>query len=583
MKKLTIFVIVILATMLAPMTALAQEPGSGGPVIEGNFGGSVNFGAMNPLRNNDTATIRITALMFPTVIGVSGITQTYGLVGDEAVYGALTTGYTVSDDGLVYTFTLRDDATWTDGTPITTKDVKFSFDAIASGAIDAPLYGFFNYVADGNPTGVTEIRIIDDYTYEAVFEVAACTALGLGAGFPVVPSHVWNYDGSPDFDFSVLKDHPFDSNPSPAFGPFEFASFNPGEAVAVKATTTWPDGVVIPSGFIYRDVPDQTVLAEQFLAGETNFIDGPPVQRRPDIRAAANVVAVDMPGNSWDYVGLNLADPDNPQPGRDENGNPIDQGHHPIFGDVRVRRALQHAINVEDIVSGAVFGEGSVMASSQIPTSWAKDPNLAPIPYDPDLAAQMLDEAGWPLGPDGVRICQGCLYAEEGAPFEFELITNQGNTRREAIGQIIQDQLYDLGINVDFQAIDWQTLLDQTFGAQTFDAYVIGWRQGFPDDPDQIQLFGSANDDPANQSSNAVSYYNPRFEELSLQASTLPGCDPAERAAIYYEIEKMLQDDQPYLWLFVQNTMYAASTEVAGFSPYPNAPLWNVHTWTIAQ
>ncbi|MCZ7539975.1 MAG: ABC transporter substrate-binding protein [Anaerolineae bacterium] len=583
MKRTTLFVIVILATMLAPMTVFAQEPGSGGPVIEGNFGGSVNFGAMNPLRSNDTATLRITALLFPSVIGASGITQTYALAGDEDVYGVLATEYSVSEDGLVYTFKMREDAFWTDGTPITTKDVKFSFDAIASGVIDAPLYGYFNYVADGNPTGVKEIRIIDDYTYEAVFEIASCTALGLGAGFAVVPAHVWDYDGSPDFDFSVMKDHPFDTAPTIAYGPFEFASFNPGEAVAIKATTTWPDGVVIPSGYIFRDVPDQTVLVEQFLAGETNFIDGPPVQRRPDLRTAANVVAVDMPGNSWDYMGLNLADPENPQPGRDADGNPIDQGHHPIFGDVRVRRALQHAINVEDIVSGAVFGEGSAMASSQIPTSWAKDPNLAPIPYDPELAAQMLDEAGWPLGPDGVRICQGCLYAEEGAPFEFELITNQGNTRREAIGQIIQDELYDLGINVDFQAIDWQTLLDKTFGAQTFDAYIIGWRQGFPDDPDQIQLFGSANDDPANQSSNAMSYYNPRFEELSLQAATLPGCDPAARAEIYYEIEKILQDDQPYLWLFVQDTMYAASTEVAGFAPYPNVPLWNVHTWTIAQ
>jgi peptide/nickel transport system substrate-binding protein len=582
MKRTTIFLLVIVALALAPMSVFAQEPGSGGPVIEGNFGGSANFGALNPLRSNDTATNRITALMFPTVVGASGITQTFAKVGDEAVYGALTTGWTVSEDGLVYTFKMREDAFWTDGTPITTTDVKFSFDAIASGVIDAPLFGYFN-LAEGNPTGVKEIRIIDDYTYEAVFEVASCTALGLGGGFSVVPAHVWNYDGSPDFDFSVLKDHPFDTGPTVAFGPFEFASFNPGEAVAVKATTTWADGPVIPSGFVYRDVPDQTVLVEQFLAGETNFIDGPAVARRPDIRAAANVVAVDMPGNAWDYVGLNLADPANPQPGRDENGDPIDQGQHPIFGDVNVRRALQHAINVEEIVSGAVFGEGSVMASSQIPTSWALDPNLAPIPYDPELAAQMLDEAGWPLGPDGVRVCQGCLYAEEGTPFEFDLITNQGNTRREAIGQIIQDELYNLGINVNFQAVDFQTLIDQTFGAQTFDAYILGWRQGFPDDPDQIQLFGSANDDPANQASNSISYYNPRFEELSLQAAALPGCDPAERAQIYYEIQKILQDDQPYLWLFVQNTMYAASTEVAGFAPYANAPLWNVHTWTIAQ
>jgi len=67
-------------------------------------------------------------------------------------------------------------------------------------------------------------------------------------------------------------------------------------------------------------------------------------------------------------------------------------------------------------------------AANLIPTSWAFNKDLAPVSYDPELAGQMLDEAGWPVGPDGVRICQGCLYAEEGTPFEFELLTNAGNT-----------------------------------------------------------------------------------------------------------------------------------------------------------
>ncbi len=584
MKQIVILVAVV-AMLLTPFAVLAQEPttGSGGPVVEGNLGGSVNFGALNPLRSNDTGTNRITSQMFPTTIGASPFTQTYALSGDEGVFNALATAYTVSDDGLTYTFTLRQDAFWNDGEPITAMDVKFSFDAVASGQIDAPLYGYYNYVEDGNPVGVQEINVIDDYTYEAKFVQASCTALGLAAGFPVIPSHLWGYDGSPDFDFTVLVDDAFDTAPSVAFGPFEFASFNPGEAVGIKATANWADGVVVPSGFIYRDVPDQTVMVEQFLAGELNFIDGPEVSRRADIRAAANVQAYDYPGNSWDYMGFNLADPSNPQPGLDADGNPIDQGHHPIFGDVRVRRALQMAIDVQGIVDSAVFGEGSQMASTMIPTSWAFDPNLAPVAFDPEAAAALLDEAGWPLGDDGVRHCQGCMYAEEGAPFEFTLITNQGNTRREAIGVVIQDQLYDLGITVDFQAIDFQTLLDTTFGAQTFDAYILGWRNGFPDDPDQLQLFSPSGDDPTNQGSNSMSYNNPALTDLMVQAATVPGCDVAQRTQLYYQIQKILQDDQPYVYLFVQNGMYAANTDVVGFAPEPNVPLWNVHTWEIQK
>jgi peptide/nickel transport system substrate-binding protein len=584
MKRIVIL-IAVAAMLMGAFAVYAQEPstGSGGPIVEGDLGGSVNFGSMMPLRSNDTGTGRIASLMYPTVVGVSPFTQNYGWVGEDGVTNALGLGYDVSDDGLTYTFHLRNDAYWNDGEPITAWDVKFSFDAIASGVIDAPLYGYFNYVADGNPVGVKEINVLDDYTYQAVFEQAGCNSMPLAAGFYVTPSHVWNYDGSPDFDFSVLVDSPFDTNPSVAFGPFEFASFNPGEAVAVKATANWADGTVVPSGFIYRDVPDATVLVEQFLAGELNFIDGPTQSRRADIRADASATYLDFPGFSWDYMAFNLADPTNPQPGLDANGNAIDQGHHPIFGDVRVRRAIQMATDVQGIIDAAVFGEGSQMASNMNPASWAVDPNLAPVPYDPEGAAALLDQAGWPVGPDGVRICQGCMYAEEGTPFEFTLITNQGNTRREAIGVVIQDELYDLGITVDFQAIDFQTLIDTAFGAQTFDAYILGWGGGFPSDPDQLQLFSPANDDPANQGSNSTSYNNPEMIDLMVQAATVPGCDTTARAQLYYQIQKIMQDDQPYVWMYVQNGMYAANTDVVGFDPYPNVPMWNVQAWQISQ
>ena len=116
-----------------------------------------------------------------------------------------------------------------------------------------------------------------------------------------------------------------------------------------------------------------------------------------DIRAAPGVKAVSFPSNLWSFIGLNVADPDHPPPGLDDDGNLFDQGHHPIFGDGRVRRALQRAIDVQAIIQGAVNGEGTQMASILIPTSWAADPDLAPVPYDPALAAQMLDEAGWRL------------------------------------------------------------------------------------------------------------------------------------------------------------------------------------------
>lgn len=589
MKKLVFVVIVALLAiplLAGPRQTIAQGPttGSGGAVIEGNFGGSTNFCGFNPLRCNDSGTRRINSLMYPTVIGASPYTGDFAKSGDKGVTGALAKDWTVSDDGLTYTLKLRDDLKWSDGQPITATDVKFSFDAIASGVIDSPLSGLVNYVPVSNEIGVKEMKVIDDYTLEVTVGKASCTALG-NIGIPVIPAHVFKYDGSASFDFSVLVNNAFDTKPSVSYGPFQFASFNPGEAIGLKPVDNWSEGTVVPSGYVYRDVPDQNVLVEQFLAGETNFLDAPPPSRAADVRNAPGVQSKVLTGDSFDFIGLNLADPKNPQPGLDKDGNPIDQGHHPIFGDVRVRQALQMAINVPDIVQGAYFGEGQQMASYLRPSSWAVDPNLKPVAYDPEGAAKLLDEAGWPVGSDGMRSCKGCMYAKEGAPFEFNLITNSGNTRRDAIGTIVQDELSKLGIKVDYQAIDFNTLLDQTFGAQTFDAFILGWGGGFPDDPNSgVQFFSPANDDPANQGSNAGSYNNPEVTKLLTDAVSVPGCDQKARAQLYYQAQKMIQQDQPYIWLATRTTTEAAQANVQGFDPlYPQIPLWNIQSWNVVE
>jgi peptide/nickel transport system substrate-binding protein len=334
-------------------------------------------------------------------------------------------------------------------------------------------------------------------------------------------------------------------------------------------------------------VPDATVQVEQFLAGETSYIRDPSVGRRADVRAreeAGDAQTFSFPGNSWDYLGLNQADPTNPQNALDENGEVVDQGHHPIFGDVAVRQAIAKAIDVDAIIQAAVFGEGARMTSFIIPSSWAYNNELPPIAYDPEAAEAMLEEAGWiDEDGDGVREAHGALYAEDGAPFSFTLYTNEGNTRREAIGTVIQDQLAQVGIQVDFQTIDFNTLLD-IMDSQTFDAFILGWRNGYPDDPDVTQLFTSAGDVIAGGSNN-TSYYNADFEALNTQANTATetnSCDPAARAEMYYEMQEIFQQDLPYVPLFAVNGMYAAQANVDGFAPYPSQPFWNLNAWSVA-
>jgi peptide/nickel transport system substrate-binding protein len=574
MKHLGRLFVVGAAAVLAlslVVPAVAQDtpaPGEGGIVIEGNFGGDP--ATLNPVLASDATSQKLVSLLFPGLISVDPKTALFRKNGPDA----LVTDWDVSADGKVYTFKMRSDWKWTDGTPITSKDVVYVWDAIKSGDVDTQDVFLLDII--------DKVEAVDDTTFKVTYKNADCTALGSAGVLIPMPSHVL------PTDFKTLGTSDYNLNPTVTGGVFSFGEFRAGEQVSLLANQTYggaTDGKVIPTGFIFKVVPDQQVLTEQFLAGETNVIDGPPVGRRADVLQAqtdGKVTAYQFPGNSWDYIGLNFADPKNPKSALDDKGNPIDQGHHPLFGDPLVREAMSKAIDVDAIVKGAVFGFGTRMPSMMIPASWAFDKTLAPISLDVEAAKKLLDQAGFvvdPANPNGPRIAKGAKYAPDGTPLKFTLYTNEGNSRRGTVGTLVQDQLKQVGFQVDFQAIDFNTLLDIING-QTYDAFVLGWLNGYPDDPDQTQLF-STKSDVVPGGSNSGSYSNADVDKLMEQARALPGCDPAARAKIYAQIQGILQKDLPYIPLYSIEGMYAASSTVSGFSPYPSQLYWNVDTWAV--
>ena len=574
MKKV-LFVVLLVAMVAATVVpAFAQESGTGGVIIEGNAGGDPAH--FNPILTSDTASQRIAGFLFAGLVNVNAETADYSAFAPPLAAGGIVQDWTVDETGTVYTFNLRQGLTWNDGDPIDAADVIYTWNAIKAGSegiVDTPL----SYVIDPTgASGILDVVALDDYTVQVTFPVAECTALGNVGVLAPVPSHIL------PADVADINDMSEDLNPTVTQGVFNFGSLSPSEQVALVANPTYfdaTDGVVVPAGYIYKVVPDQNVLVEQFLAGETNVIDSPSIARRADVRAAQDAGTAQVypfPGNAWDYFAMNLADPTNPQNGLDAAGNVVDQGSHPIFGDLAVRQAISKAINVDDLIDAAVLGEGSRMTSFIIPASWAYADDLPPIGFDPEAAAAELDAAGWTLA-DGATVRTNA----DGDPLQFTLYTNEGNGRREAVGTLIQDQLAQVGIQVDFQTIDFNTLLD-IMDSQTFDAIILGWRNGFPDDPDATQLFTPAAD-VVGSGSNFTSWNNAEFTALNLQAKTLPGCDPAERAALYGEMQAVFQSDLPYVPLFAIDGMYAASSAVEGFGPHPSLMYWNVDTWDLVQ
>ncbi len=573
MNKVTRFA--TLSIMLVALVALvlpisAQE--GGGVIIEGQAGGDPTL--INPLLSNDTTSSRVETFIYPSLVGVDPSTATFvnGPYEDSIV-----NGWEISEDGLTYTFTLKEDMFWTDGEQITTDDVIGSWEVISSDAEISPL----SFIVDQ----IDSVEQIDDFTFSVTMTDTACDAIGDAiASIAPYPSHT-----IPE-DLATFPDQEYNLNPTVTAGVFNFSEFLPAQSISLVANDAYADGEVQSDGWIYLSVPDLTVAVERFLAGELSVIDGPQESAREEIYSAADAGEVNVytyPGNSWDYLAFNLADPTNPQNGYDEDGNIIDQGIHPIFGNTEtgkeVRRALNLALNIDEIIEGATFGEGTRMPSYAVPSSWAYDDELEAIPYDPEMAAEMLTEAGWvnsdPADPTSLRICDGCGTADDGTEMVFNLMTNEENARRTAIITIAQDQWAQIGVQAEISTIEFFTMLD-LMDAQEWDAYVLGWRNGYPDSPDMTQILTPAGD-VVGSSSNAGSYANPEFIELNEQARALPGCDIDERSEIYHEMQRIAQEDTPYIFMFVRNGFYATRSTVDGFDPFPSQLYWNIETWSV--
>jgi ABC-type transport system substrate-binding protein len=210
----------------------------------------------------------------------------------------------------------------------------------------------------------------------------------------------------------------------------------------------------------------------------------------------------------------------------------------PLFKDVRVRRALGMAIDVRGIIEHVLSGEGKPATGPFYSTTPYFDPEVKPLPYDPQAALALLSEAGWRKNAQGV-------LEKDGRPFEFTLVTNNANMQRKAIMVIAQEAWRKLGINCRVQAFEWTVFLEEFVQKNDFDAYVLGWAGGAIS-PDKFSLFHSSNTRPYQP--NYVGYQNPEVDELLIRIRET--YDEAELIQLTQKLHRLLARDQPYTFIY---------------------------------
>jgi peptide/nickel transport system substrate-binding protein len=325
----------------------------------------------------------------------------------------------VSEDGLTITWTLKPGVTWSDGRPFTSRDVVFTYNVYMNAA---------NPIVDR--TGYPEIESVtapDDTT--VVVKYKALYAAFKAHFLNVLPEHAFGGDTSID-----NKDY----NRAPlGTGPFVFKTWASGDTITMERNPNYREqDKPYLDGIIWKITPSREAAIQAFKVGEIDAMWNLIEVNIPEFQGLQDTVLETQPSDSVERLILNASCPSGPQ-----QGDPACP--HPVLSDQRVREAIELAIDKKSIVDKLLFGRTTV-ATSVIPLGWYAPTGLQPSEYNPDKAKQLLQDAGWTPGPDGVR-------TKDGVRATLEYSTTTGDRLREQTQQVIQEMLAEVGIQLDIK------------------------------------------------------------------------------------------------------------------------------------
>jgi len=453
--------------------------------------------------------------------------------------GELAESWQVSSDQKTITFKLKPNLKWADGKPLTSVDVLFTWQLITDEKTRSPYASDFQLVKKATAP--------DALTFSVTYDQAYAPALDSWAGLQVLPKHLLqNQD---------IHTTPFARNPVGSHY-YKLDSWTNGENIKLSRNPTSVLGAAKIDKLVTRIIPDNSAQFLELMADNIDSMGLDPIKysriipARPELQK--KLALYKELGNSYTYMGFNLK--------------------HKPFDDIRVRKAINYAIDKQEIIDGVYLGLGINIASPYKPGTRWSNPDLKPYAYDPNKAKELLKEAGF-VDTDGDGILE-----RDGKPFAFEIITNQ-NKEREKSAVLIQRRLKDIGIDVQIRAIEWASFISRFIKAGDFDVVVLGW--GLSLDPDQFSIWHSTQNQPGQF--NFIGYNNPQIDKL-LEQGRLE-LDKDKRMKIYHEFAKVLLEDCPIVYLSAGYGLTAIHKRVKGIdSPAPPAGIgYNSQEWFIPK
>jgi peptide/nickel transport system substrate-binding protein len=531
----------LLLAGLSLRTADAQSPTPTDEKITFVYGDTGEPSSINPFRGYLSIEFYFWAWSYhlPVTFSVENLGATPDFV----------TSTEVSEDGRTFTYTVRDDLTWSDGEPMTAQDMAFTLNLYKEKHA---------YLPQGYLQIVESVEAPDDT--HVVLTTEEPTSLYSGA-IPymytyILPEHVWQEHAD--------QPKAYDNVPMVGSGPFFVAEYERGQFVRLERNSHWtgPDPHI--DEIIYRIFKNEDAEAEALKQGEIDFgyFDSANVFNSLKEEANLETHAGSVP--SFDEIAMNSGsayqDPDPPfQPHGDG---------HPALQDQTVRTAIRMAIDSQEIVDKVLFGYSEPGTTVVPPVSvegarWVPEGDEL-IPFDIEGANQLLDEAGYrDTDGDGVR-----EMPNGGDPLVLRYYTQTNDQNTIKTAPFVRSWLEDIGIRAEVTAMSSGRLGDE-INAGTYDLFHWGW---LPDpDPDSILQNWTCGDRPPNAQTygdNDAFYCNPEYDRMYEESRTT--LDPQRRLELLRELQQVFYDDAAYAVLFYLPLFQAYRTDTfTGYVPQP--------------
>ena len=450
----------------------------------------------------------------------------------------LAESWEISNNQKTITFKLKKGLQWADGQPLTSADVLFTWKLITNSNTRTPYASDYQLVKKASTP--------DSLTFKVTYESSYAPALDTWTSLHILPQHILKDE---DINNTFFSRKPIGSSY------YKLDKWISGQQVTLKTNENSVLGAPLIKKLISRIIPDTSSQFLELTADNIDLMSINPIQyqrvfpARKDLQQ--KIALYKELGNGYTYLGFNLK--------------------KTPFNDIRVRQALNYAIDKDEVIKGVLLGLGEPISSPYKPGTRWNNPKLKPYPYSPSKALKLLADAGY------IKDKNGSL-TRDGKPLKFEIITNQ-NKQREMTAVVIQKRLQEIGVEVSIRVIEWASFVNRFIKTGDFDVVVLGWSLSL--DPDQYNIWHSSQQGPGQF--NFLGYSNKNVDKLlELGRKEL---DVFKREEIYHEFSKYLLEDSPIIYLYAGYSLSAVHKRVKGIKkPAPPAGIYhNNYNWFIPK